>query len=511
VPRRVRWHSVPLTTAEQNALAGLGRFERAVLGGDATHEHAAAWLLLSVFRKRALSSMGALVDSLERRIMFLESCGDSRRDHPDAWWQPRLGALDDEDGDEAGDATALRGESGLTAQHECSWLRRLHDLARAAARDESKVRWLSRLLDRTTEPVVIFTEFRDSLHVVLRNVQRVRPAAILHGGLTSDEQQDQLDRFRSGAVSVLLATDVGSQGLNLQAGCRWVLNLELPWNPARLEQRAGRVDRIGQHRRVHIGLLVARHEAEAGLLRHLAQRTLQAERRFGDDLLQFNADEARVRAHLLGGIAFSDPDPPARPIALCRSWNRPARAAARQLGRQRALGHGRRLPDVMCRPGWSRFRRLCSMGGGSAPGVLLCFSVPMIDGCGALAESRLVVVRVEGPVRGSRWSNTLEQARRVALASAVPRARRLQRLQGEQSRRAGEVEQALAEVLVQSHRRGELQPGLFDRRSVREQDQQLQLLSDIQEALKERLSLLASAASIEVGSPRLDLVMEIGA
>ena len=70
----------------------------------------------------------------------------------------------------------------------------------------------------------------------------------LHGGLTARERNDVLRRFTDGTVRVLLATDAASEGLNLHERCRLVINLELPWTPLRLEQRAGRVDRIGQSR-----------------------------------------------------------------------------------------------------------------------------------------------------------------------------------------------------------------------------------------------------------------------
>ncbi len=74
-------------------------------------------------------------------------------------------------------------------------------------------------------------------------------SAALHGGLSRTERRAVVDRFSSGACAVLLATDAAGQGLNLHVACRVVVNLELPWSPTRLEQRIGRVDRIGQTRR----------------------------------------------------------------------------------------------------------------------------------------------------------------------------------------------------------------------------------------------------------------------
>jgi len=73
-------------------------------------------------------------------------------------------------------------------------------------------------------------------------------------------------------VQVLLATDAASEGLNLQQRCRLVINLELPWTPTRLEQRVGRVDRIGQRRRVHALHLVAAGTSEQSTVARLLRR-----------------------------------------------------------------------------------------------------------------------------------------------------------------------------------------------------------------------------------------------
>jgi superfamily II DNA/RNA helicase len=71
------------------------------------------------------------------------------------------------------------------------------------------------------------------------------------------ERAAAISRFNGGGARVLLATDAAAEGLNLQQRCRLVINLELPWNPMRLEQRIGRVDRIGQQRTVHAINLLA--------------------------------------------------------------------------------------------------------------------------------------------------------------------------------------------------------------------------------------------------------------
>src|SRR5206468_2764994 len=130
------------------------------------------------------------------------------------------------------------------------------EVAREAARHETKIARLVRLLEVLREPVVVFTEYRDTLLHLQRRLGF--SAAALHGGLTRDERSAALADFASGRRRVLLATDAAGEGLNLHQACRVVVNLELPWNPMRLEQRIGRVDRIGQRRTVHAFHLIAR-------------------------------------------------------------------------------------------------------------------------------------------------------------------------------------------------------------------------------------------------------------
>src|SRR5438132_485118 len=121
-------------------------------------------------------------------------------------------------------------------------------------------------------PAVIFTEYRDTLFTLESAIQRMRRLAVLHGGLTRQQRRTAIEAFNNGAADVLLATDAGSEGLNLQRRCRLVVNLELPWNPIRLEQRIGRVDRLGQSRTVHAINLFAHDTAESVVLARLVRR-----------------------------------------------------------------------------------------------------------------------------------------------------------------------------------------------------------------------------------------------
>ena len=96
--------------------------------------------------------------------------------------------------------------------------------------------------------------------------------AVLHGNIPGPDRRKLLDRFRNDAdCRVFLSTDAGGTGLNLQTADT-VINLEVPWNPAVLEQRIARVHRMGQHRPVHVFNLVMRDSIEERVLRVVEQK-----------------------------------------------------------------------------------------------------------------------------------------------------------------------------------------------------------------------------------------------
>jgi superfamily II DNA/RNA helicase len=163
--------------------------------------------------------------------------------------------------------------------HERRLLTALADTARLAVGRETKVAALVRLLRRAAQPAVVFTEFRDTLLHVRQRI--TMPALVLHGGLTRVERSSVLASFARDPRGLLLATDAAAEGLNLHQHCRLVVNLELPWNPMRLEQRIGRVDRIGQRRVVHAFHLIAEGTGETRLLDRLRDRVASAQADIG--------------------------------------------------------------------------------------------------------------------------------------------------------------------------------------------------------------------------------------
>jgi superfamily II DNA or RNA helicase len=235
-----------------------------------------ARLAMSVLYKRACSSAYALRTSAARRLSALPSTGGV------AERQLAL-PLDDPTGDLDASDSAPQLSVPLLEHEECerTLLEDIRDRASAAELDQRKLRALMRLirrLDTRGERAVVFTEFRDTL---LHVRDALGPAAVIHGGLTPAERQAGVDAFVSGDARLLLATDAAGEGLNLHHTCRVVVNLELPWNPVRLEQRIGRVDRIGQTRRVHVFHLIARDTVETSVAARLQSRVMHADAAVG--------------------------------------------------------------------------------------------------------------------------------------------------------------------------------------------------------------------------------------
>jgi superfamily II DNA or RNA helicase len=246
---------------ESELLATLMAYARLVW--NRSNAGSGARLAMSVLVRRACSSSASLARSIERRLELL------REDRSVSNDQPRLPFLDLPHDEEPWLCLDAPGLSNRRDEH--SRLSHILDLARRVGINNRKFSVLRKLIDKAGEPAIVFTEYRDTLGElpsVLPHLETVQ----LHGGLTAEARREVLARFTRGTARVLLATDAASEGLNLHQRCRLVINLELPWTPVRLEQRAGRVDRMGQTRRVHVVHLLGRDTCEDLTLARLTRR-----------------------------------------------------------------------------------------------------------------------------------------------------------------------------------------------------------------------------------------------
>jgi superfamily II DNA or RNA helicase len=260
-----------------------------------------AHLVMAVLTRRACSSAWSLARSIERRIALLTGAASS------TMAQLTLPLFDASADEEPGAELSAPGLDDRNEERR--WLERILSAARRAESGESKLLALTRLLRRVREPAIVFTEYRDTLVRLASALQTMRPVT-LHGGLSAAERLENLRSFTSHDAPLLLATDAASEGLNLQHRCRLVINLELPWTPSRLEQRIGRVERIGQSRRVHAVHLVAAGTPEESLvvrLRARADRAVdaleQVRRQPGEPQLRATAEAETARLERLRALS----------------------------------------------------------------------------------------------------------------------------------------------------------------------------------------------------------------
>jgi SNF2 family DNA or RNA helicase len=187
------------------------------------------------------------------------------------------------------------------------------------------------------EKVIVFTEFRASQDVVARELAAVGVrVAKYHGGMSPAEQEAAVEAFR-GPARALVATEAGAEGHNLQF-CRWLVNYDLPWNPMRLEQRIGRVHRLGQCHQVEIINLATEGTIESHVLGLLGEKLELCEEVLGElDLVLEHGLERRLADLVLAAE---------RPADLTEGF---ARLAEEIAARRAALAASGRCLDQLLR------------------------------------------------------------------------------------------------------------------------------------------------------------------
>lgn len=151
---------------------------------------------------------------------------------------------------------------------------RARQIAEAARRvpHHAKLEELKRVLARHTEQIIVFSEHLPTLELIRDVVRSLgRKPVLYRGGLSREERKKRLKAFRDDPTGVFVATRAGTEGLNLQFA-NVLVNYELPWNPMVVEQRIGRIHRIGQTRDCHIINLAADGTIEAHVLQLLDQK-----------------------------------------------------------------------------------------------------------------------------------------------------------------------------------------------------------------------------------------------
>ncbi|MBX6352910.1 MAG: DEAD/DEAH box helicase [Thermoflavifilum sp.] len=145
----------------------------------------------------------------------------------------------------------------------------------------TKVEAVLRMLRDIPDKCIVFTEYRATQDFLLYMLKRSGISAVpFRGGFGRGKKDWMKDLFQR-RVQVLVATESGGEGINLQF-CRYMINFDLPWNPMRLEQRIGRIHRLGQEREVYVYHLAIRNTIESHIVQLLEEKIRMFEAVIGE-------------------------------------------------------------------------------------------------------------------------------------------------------------------------------------------------------------------------------------
>ena len=295
---------------------------------------------LTILQRRLASSPEAIYQSLHRRRERLEhrlneekigrradSYKSSIRydvDYDDEDYSSE--ELEQEEENVAEKASASRTIAELEA--EINTLKNLERLANEVRLSGEDRKWdeLSKLLqdnecmftaDGQREKLIIFTEHRDTLRYLTDKIRTLfgsdEAVVTIHGGMLRDERRKVEERFKQDKdVRILIATDAAGEGINLQRA-HLMINYDLPWNPNRLEQRFGRIHRIGQTEVCHLWNLVSQETREGMVFQCLFNKLEEERAALGgkvfDILGDMTFDNKPLRDLLIEAIRYgNDPE-----------------------------------------------------------------------------------------------------------------------------------------------------------------------------------------------------------
>ncbi len=169
-------------------------------------------------------------------------------------------------------ATALTLEK-MMLNMEPDLLTQVADLLKALAdvKQNSKCDALERLVSELDDKIIIFTEFKASQEYIRYRLEKAGYSTLAFDGTLSRGKKQWIRHMFQKEAQILVSTESGGEGLNFQF-CNQVVNFDLPWNPMRLEQRIGRVHRLGQSRDVHIFNLLTKDTIEEHIMYLLHQK-----------------------------------------------------------------------------------------------------------------------------------------------------------------------------------------------------------------------------------------------
>ena len=286
---------------------------------------------LTILQRRLASSPEAIYQSLQGRRERLEK--KSRQKEEDLLKIPtcpksenledlpvvEIENLEDEFVDQATAASTI-----AELRSEIDKLEKLVQLAQEVRKSGTDTKWeeLSKLFKNNPEmfnsqgqrrKIIVFTEHRATLDYLVLRVREIigeKAVATIHGGIKQEDRQNIQDDFNQNpTVQVLVANDAAGEGINLHESCHLMINYDLPWNPNRLEQRFGRIHRIGQTEICHLWNLVAVDTREGKVFQRVLEKLEVARKALGGkvfDVLGEAINGKQLGELLIEAIRYGD-------------------------------------------------------------------------------------------------------------------------------------------------------------------------------------------------------------
>lgn len=456
----------------------MGRAERIAAEGDKKRGNNVGFAL-TVLQRRLASSPEAILRSLERRqqrldgkLRAIQCATETTRNsksisaHINQWTTGRteldfsaavLPALSVDEIDEFEEETteherarfeeqidtvvdlATAAQTIPELQAEIEILEGLVRSARRVRQQDDDKKWveLRAILDEQlltnaasgeARKIIIFTEHRDTLDYLHAKISsllgRANAVITIHGGTRREDRKTAREQFTHDPDTVvLLATDAAGEGLNLQRA-HLMVNYDLPWNPNRIEQRFGRIHRIGQREVCHLWNMVAKDTREGDVFTRLLSKIDQMSLAYNGNLFNVLGDadafqERSLRDLLIEAIRYGDE--PETKAKLDQIIDGGVALGLEDMLEERALHpemfSALNLEEVRVRMEKARERRL-------QPGYIAAYFLPAFERLGGRVRrrerGRYEITRVPGRVidvarRLNRWAPVAEQYERITF------------------------------------------------------------------------------------------------
>ena len=225
---------------------------KASFASSKTSRGRAIGFVMTTYRKLASSSIAAIERALtKRRDRLIENAQIQNNEDFD---------YDELEGDDELAENELAASLGSFFDDEINEIENaLHKVKQARSNDTKLKTLLGEILTplfEQNESVLIFTEYRATQEYLIQQIALAFPdigdCSQINGSMSLEQKIDNIGLFNAGERKVMVSTEAGGEGLNLQESCHIMVNYDLPWNPSRLVQRIGRLYRYGQQKRVQV-------------------------------------------------------------------------------------------------------------------------------------------------------------------------------------------------------------------------------------------------------------------